>query len=294
MSSTVCEACAQGTVALVLGSTTCWRCEAGTFSANATTPCQACAAGKFAAQPQASSCDACEPGYVAMTPGLDACSACSPGTYSNNGSTQCLPCPDGTFALTSAASVCEACVAGKYTNLLQECQACPRGAFTPSPGYTTCLACPTGTFAEQTGQSYCAACDPGSFSNEFTPGSFASRASFVAGDSEIITSTDGIGSNAAVAPWYLAAWRPQSRHGAEVILFTEFGTTRLDLRQVDLATNEVTTLTSLALPDTSSDGNQRKFCSTATIRPCLSWTMNFVLFSKLEMTRMSLVRWCDG
>ena len=154
-----------------------------------------------------------------------------------------------------------------------------------------------GTFAEQTGQSSCAACDPGSFSNEFTPGSFASRASFVAGDSEIITSTDGMGSNAAVAPWYLAAWRPQSRHGAEVILFTEFGTTRLDLRQVDLATNEVTTLTSLALPGTSSDGNPAQILLDRNDSTLFVVDYEFRSISKLELDKDvlgPLVPWVGG
>jgi len=173
--SSPCMQCPAGTYAMT-GAAVCGSCAAGTYgSGSGLSSCAACMVGTFMATAGSSVCLSCSVGKYAMT-GATTCISCAAGTYSSgSGLSSCAACMVGTFMATAGSSVCLSCSVGKYAMTgATTCVSCASGTFASSistsacklclagtyamGGATACLACPLGTYAMSSGYSMCISC----------------------------------------------------------------------------------------------------------------------------------------
>ena len=133
-----------------------------------TTVCSACAPGTMAS---GTSCVACAAGKFSGFKGSTACQACPPGTGSVANSPTCVRCnaaarlANGITACPSCTTACSACLAGKYNDgNTKKCTGCSAGKFstiTQAISPNTCSACPAGqtTLPTATGSTLCIQCN---------------------------------------------------------------------------------------------------------------------------------------
>ena len=178
MGATVCSQCPGGTYADSPGLPRCLLCPKGKFQTNSgftecqlcprgsyssafgsSQECPVCIEGKYSPAAGLAECLNCSAGSFSNASNMSACTECQPGQYSDQiQSVMCFPCAAGTFSNTSAATVCEVCDAGfaaqaqstscslcahgTWSNgSLAQCQSCPSGYNTTSPGSTSLSKC---------------------------------------------------------------------------------------------------------------------------------------------------------
>lgn len=122
-------------------------------------------------------------GYFLTTSGEWKCGACPQGVPVWNSSAryqQCQACSPGTirvqvtvstFAGDFSGLVCQSCAdgsdidgpckAGSHQASLCNCDVCPQGTFSSTPGQTICKPCDAGWFAFGNGNTACKSCSPG-------------------------------------------------------------------------------------------------------------------------------------
>jgi hypothetical protein len=135
---------------------TCSACAANTFSAGGNVAdvakCHNCPLGTFSLQGAWNSVT----GTVDSS-GMGACTQCPAGKFASPSMVGCDACPAGRATARAgmlALADCTACAAGRYNAArynhalakeVNECVACPAGAWTPAPG-KPCLSCEHGKF----------------------------------------------------------------------------------------------------------------------------------------------------
>jgi hypothetical protein len=99
----------------VSGSSSCDKCDTGTYYDREEIDCFACPAGKFSTSGAQSleGCEDCTSGFVSSEPGMGYCDACTPGKFASADNTTCTGCEAGKYSGV-AASNCKNCDAGKY------------------------------------------------------------------------------------------------------------------------------------------------------------------------------------
>ena len=119
-----CMLCDAGFYSNTTNSTTCYPCQAGSYSGEGSTLCSTCSSG-----------------YYAETNGSSSCSYCAENFYTVN-STSCIECSNS-FKNFGASSVCF-CPPGYYINN-NTCDGCETGSYSPSYNANECITCPEGT-----------------------------------------------------------------------------------------------------------------------------------------------------
>ena len=112
-----------------------------------------------------SSCYQCSPGRFSANIEAPSCTACPAGLYGRyhgaNSSETCLPCSPGYFADSKGgASHCTVCPRGKFSLGFKEtsCQSCPPGFYGDKDGMSNCLSCPGGTASTKKGAKSVESC----------------------------------------------------------------------------------------------------------------------------------------
>ena len=152
---------------LLLGSTTCSPCDAGTFSAGETNNCTLCPRGRYSPSGQ-EKCISCEVGTFASTEGSETCPRCSAGTYASvPNSTSCTDCELGKAQISVGQDYCLLCQAGSFSNEVgaTSCSKCPAGRATNSTGTIECAVCLRGHYQSKTGEGLCLPCEAGSIAS---------------------------------------------------------------------------------------------------------------------------------
>ena len=167
-----CQPCPPGTAATGKGATECVACDPGfhSESASASTQCLPCGEGKFSSNSGAVDCEGCPLGQYANETQSETCLLCPAGTYTDGRSTiDCEACPDGTFSAFDGANQCFECPIGFISEFQTgsiKCTACEAGTFADTQGLTVCRECDEGTFQSSEGQGECLACDSGYYGND--------------------------------------------------------------------------------------------------------------------------------
>ena len=112
-------------------------------------------------------CISCKPGMYAKQEGQRFCLPCPKGTISLFGSSECEDCPEGTFSDSPGSTVCQKCPAGTFSDAAasQKCRKCSPGTFNKLFGRKDCADCPLGTFNGDEGSRICIPCPKGEFSD---------------------------------------------------------------------------------------------------------------------------------
>jgi hypothetical protein len=96
-----CVGCNAGTHKALWGTTGCIKCDAPTYSQNASILCSACPRGKM---------------WIRRGAEETACAICEAGKYAyNSGSTVCTDCPAGSYSNTFLAWSCTSCPASSWS-----------------------------------------------------------------------------------------------------------------------------------------------------------------------------------
>ena len=277
-----CQACPAGQYQDGSSPSTCQNCVPGKYSNASAETCTECPAHTFTIRSTSnSSADCvCNAGYGRKS-NSESCTACAPGTFKSTLSNdECKVCPDDQYTLNRSANVdcrqcavhmepiehsCQ-CIPG-YELLQAGCSKCVPGQFKNTTSNASCMLCAANTFESHA--TKCLECPPNSHAPAGSTGCFCNVGfemlhrdqtepvlHILAGkiNPQNDASIDGVGTNAVMAPQFLASWAPPDGSG-EVILFSERGGERLYLRQIDVSTAEVSTLCSLSPPGHSDQGN---------------------------------------
>jgi len=114
MNSSMPTRCPMGTTNMREGATSraeCLSCPEGTFGFDTSRSCERCPKGTITATSGSSSCVKCDPGTY-PNPAATACLACPLGTYNSGTWESCLPCQPGTFANVTGSASCRSCAPG--------------------------------------------------------------------------------------------------------------------------------------------------------------------------------------
>ena len=156
----LCSSCFKGNYTDVLGSTSCKRCDPGTYSADKIDGYE--------------SCVLCEKGKVQAGWAETTCAYCDQGSfYPFEAGTKCQKCPAGTYSLTtSAANLIESSqifnmltLNASHNALPDTCIECPAGKFSARESATACDSCTPGKAAIGSASKSCSYCRPGYYSN---------------------------------------------------------------------------------------------------------------------------------
>jgi len=184
--SSMCKKCDAGEIgSMIVGASSCVKCQPGTYSASGDTSCTSCSnfeyqdnygavgcktckAGKVGnVSTGASSCVDCEAGkYGVFINLIPSCLVCSIGSYSNNtGVTSCNQCPAGSVSNVTGQFGCKQCRLGTFSDVAKtSCVDCVEGQYVDQLGSNSCKMCPVGKISEFTsGSSSCLECMPGTY-----------------------------------------------------------------------------------------------------------------------------------
>ena len=139
------------------GSSACEKCSAGEYYNDAEIKCDLCPKNTFtiSGAPDFSGCTPCTNAGEYAPPGSGYCRSCTSGTYYDDNETTCLDCPSGTFTATGGVGI-------------EQCEKCPEGFYSSSPGSSTCFACDAGKYANAE-QKECVTCAVGKISGVASP-----------------------------------------------------------------------------------------------------------------------------
>ena len=162
---------------------------------------------------------------------------------------------------TLQCTICDAGTSNNINDRTSECTACDYGSYSIQQGQATCTQCASHKNTHTPGNTYAGACEcsPGYEMHVCTNlamscGDTCGPCPTNRNDWRNVSIIAGDQGTAVLAPQSLASWeRPQN--AGEVILFSERGGERLSLRQIDVATAQVTTLCSLSPPGHSNQGD---------------------------------------
>eukprot|EP00438_Fugacium_kawagutii_P024209 Skav223070 [mRNA] locus=scaffold419:115477:121305:+ [translate_table: standard] len=151
------------------GATSCTSCPRGKAAPEGSETCTTCPPGTFAAG-ESENCTVCDGGYYSEE-GAFECTQCANGTVSADGSEQCSECLPGRVA-NADQTVCVDCPVGRI-ELAGDCEICPSGKYSDTPGSTDCTECSPGKYLEDDGTDWrlhifelsCSECPPGTSSN---------------------------------------------------------------------------------------------------------------------------------
>ncbi len=154
-----------------VGYSTCYACNAGTYSYGNSSICFPCPANTTSPA-ESTSVEDCVGPNVGTCPAGEAevapsdCVPCGPGTYVPDGGTQCLDCSAGYFSNQTANPFCVPCLPGTASNSTasESCPGCAPGSYSQIYGEQTCQICPGGFYSNETGSVICTGCDTGLYS----------------------------------------------------------------------------------------------------------------------------------
>ena len=109
-----------------MGTSACYRCQAGQFS-----------------DPPSNGCNTCPDGWAQSSVGASACYQCKKNEYSDPPSTGCKTCPSGWVSqyYDGGGADCALCPTGAYINNAGDCKECPHGYYQSQNGQYSCKSC---------------------------------------------------------------------------------------------------------------------------------------------------------
>lgn len=161
------ETCADGYASSNQCSSTCEKCNPGTYMLPDRSKCELCELGKVSGTFRSTGCDTCPVGYGPHR-SRTLCIPCQPGYYSKGEATLCEACPSGWFSPSEQRTSCIKCESpeGDEGNIVDnQCRFCGKGRYHSdsgnifSGGIEYCRACPLGWYQDVgNGQESCKQC----------------------------------------------------------------------------------------------------------------------------------------
>ncbi len=172
----LCEDCFPGYASSIFESSSCLKCDKGTYTTGKhTINCLDCPAGFYIDKLGSDSCKHCNPGkysIISKSKTKQNCLICQKGKVSEKGSVECKFCEIGEW--TEDNKNCHKCKAGKFSPNIgisssEDCLLCPTGKYSDEKGLTSvdqCKSCPDGHIGITDGahtNTSCVKCDRGKF-----------------------------------------------------------------------------------------------------------------------------------